>query len=255
MRKKMISIILLLTLCFSLAVNVSAEPQNISYVVDEYFILDDADLLSDIEETALQEKLVDISHTYNAQIVIATIPSMDEGDIDEFLEYFYDTMGLGYGENHDGVFMLVCMNPREYRILSNGFAGDAIDTSDIDSIGNIIVSDLSDGNYAAAFDEFADQCAYYLDGYINGFPFNFGFNLVVCLAIGLVIGLITVLVLKGQLKTVRKQNLAHNYVIPGSMQITVQNDLYLYSDLKQTRKESKSSSSSGGSRSTGGGSF
>ena len=93
------------------------------------------------------------------------------------------------------------------------------------------------------------------DGYINGFPFNFGFNLVVCLAIGLVIGLITVLVLKGQLKTVRKQNLAHNYVIPGSMQITVQNDLYLYSDLKQTRKESKSSSSSGGSRSTGGGSF
>ena len=232
-------------------------PEGDILMVEETLIYDDADLLSDSEETALTEKLTDIGGTYNAQIVIATIASMDGGDIDGFLEYFYDSMGLGYGENHDGVFLLVCMDPREYRILSNGFAGVAIDTGDIANIGDAIVSDLSDGNFAAAFDEFADQCVYYLDGHQNGFPFNFGKNLLICLVIGILAGVIVAFVLKGQLKTVRKQDKANVYVKPGSMQLTLQNDLFLYREVSKTKKESSNSSGSGSgsSRSTGGGSF
>ena len=223
--------------------------------VKEYLVFDNADLLSDEEELALTEKLSGISGTYNAQIVVCTINSIDGGDIDEFLEYIYDYMEFGYGENRDGVLLLVCMDPREYRILSNGFAGVAIDSGDIDSIGDVIVSDLSDGDYTAAFDAFADQCGYYLDGYINGFPFNFGKNLLICLIIGIVAGVVVAFVLKGQLKTVRKQNQANVYVKPGSMQVTVRNDFFLYREVSKTKKESSSSSGSGSSRSTGGGSF
>lgn len=222
---------------------------------EEYLVFDDADLLSDEEELALTEKLSGISGTYNAQIVVCTINSMDGGDIDEFLEYIYDYMEFGYGENRDGVLLLVCMDPREYRILSNGFAGEAIDSGDIDSIGDVIVSDLSDGDYTAAFDAFADQCGYYLDGYINGFPFNFGKNLLICLIIGIVAGVVVAFVLKGQLKTVRKQNQANVYVKPGSMQVTVRNDFFLYREVSKSKKESSSSSGSGSSRSSGGGSF
>ena len=223
--------------------------------VEEYLVFDDADLLSDEEELALTEKLSGISGTYNAQIVVCTINSMDGGDIDEFLEYIYDYMEFGYGENRDGVLLLVCMDPREYRILSNGFAGVAIDSGDIDDIGDAIVSDLSDGDYAAAFDEFADQCDYYLGGFINGFPFNFGKNLLICLVIGIIAGVVVAFILKGQLKTVRKQNQANVYVKPGSMQVTVHNDFFLYRDVTRTKKQSSSSSGSGSSRSTGGGSF
>ena len=140
--------------------------------VEEYLVYDEAELLNDSDELALEEKLADLSSKHDAQIVVCTIESMDGGDIDEFLGYLYDEMDFGYGENHDGVLLLVCMDPREYRILSNGFAGEAIDSGDIDSIGDEIVSYLSDGDYAAAFDEFADQCDSYLDGYLNGYPFN-----------------------------------------------------------------------------------
>lgn len=230
-------------------------PEGDILMVEEYLVFDNADLLSDEEELALTEKLSGISGNYNAQIVVCTIESMDGGDIDEFLEYIYDYMEFGYGENHDGVLLLVCMDPREYRILSNGFAGVAIDSGDIDSIGDVIVSDLSDGNYAAAFDAFADQCDYYLDGHINGFPFNFGKNLLICLIIGIVAGVVVAFVLKGQLKTVRKQNQANVYVKPGSMQVTVRNDFFLYREVSKSKKESSSSSGSGSSRSTGGGSF
>lgn len=234
---------------------VADTPEGDVLEVEEYLVFDEADLLSDSEEITLTEKLMDVSHSYNAQILVATIDSMDGGDIDEFLELVYDEMGFGYGENHDGVLLLVCMDPREYRILSNGFAGEAIDSGDIDSIGDVIVSDLSDGNYAAAFDKFADQCDYYLDGHLNGFPFNAGKNLLICLIIGIVAGVVVALILKGQLKTVRKQNQANVYVKPGSMQVTVRNDFFLYRDVTRTKKESSNSSGSGSSRSTGGGSF
>ena len=223
---------------------------------EKYFLYDEADLLNDAEETALEKKLADVSGTYNAQLVVCTIASMDGADIDRYLDYLYDTMGFGYGENHDGVLLLVCMDPREYRILSNGFAGVAIDGDAIDAMGDAFVSDLSDGNFAAAFTEFADQCAYYLDGHLNGFPFNFGKNLLISLVIGIAVGLIVAFILKSQLKTVRKQDQANVYVKQGSMNLTHQSDIYLYRTVSRTKKSSSGSSSGGGSsRSTGGGSF
>ena len=224
---------------------------------EKYFLYDEADLLNDAQEAALEKKLADVSGTYNAQIVVFTIASMDGADIDRYLDYFYDTMGFGYGENHDGVLLLVCMDPREYRILSNGFAGVAIDGDAINTMGDAFVSDLSDGNYAAAFTQFADQCAYYLDGHLNGFPFNFGKNLLISLAVGIAVGLIVAFILKGQLKTVRKQDQANVYVKQSSMNLTHQSDIYLYRTVSRTKKSSSGSSSGSGgtARSKGGGSF
>ena len=223
---------------------------------EETAVLDEANLLTDAQEAALSQTLLDISHTHNAQLVVATVASMDGNDVDYFVEYLYDAMGFGYGEKHDGVMLLVCMNPREYRILSNGMAGDAIESDEIEKIGDAIVTDLTDGNYADAFDEFADQCDYYLNGYLNGFPFKFGKNLIIALVIGIVAGLIVAFVLKGQLKSVRKQNEANVYVKTGSMQISERSDMFLYRNVTRTKKESnKSSGSGGGSRNVGGGSF
>ena len=222
---------------------------------EKYFLYDEADLLNDTEEAALEKKLADVSGAYNAQLVVCTIASMEGADIDRYLDYLYDNMGFGYGENHDGVLMLVCMDPREYRILSNGFAGVAIDGDAIDAMGDAFVSDLSDGNYLAAFTEFADQCDYYLNGHINGFPFNFGKNLLISLVIGIAVGLIVAFILKSQLKTVRKQDQANVYVKQGSMNLTHQSDIYLYRTVSRTKKQSSSSGSGGTARSKGGGSF
>ena len=246
MKRKLLSLLLLLALCLCFAFSVSA---------NSLLIRDDAQLLSKSEANALHSQLQRISQQYNAEIRIVTISSANGRDIDNLLNDLYDDSGYGYGENHDGVLLLVCMNPREYRILSNGFAADAITSSYIDAIGDAIVSDLSDGNYADAFDEFADQCDYYLGGFINGFPFNFGKNLLTSLVIGIIAGVVVAFVLKGQLKTVRKQNQANVYVKPGSMQVTVHNDFFLYRDVTRTKKESSNSSSGGSSRSSGGGSF
>ena len=248
--KKLFSLFLVVLLCISLAVCAFAADNT-------GFVYDDAGLLTESETAALTKKLAEVSRQYEAQIIVHTVSSVPYGDVDRYLEDWYDSNLFGYGADRDGVLLLLCMDTRDYRILSNGYAGYAIDPATIDAIGEAIVSDLSDGEYYDAFEAFAEECAYYLDGYINGFPFDFGKNAIICLIIGVVISMIVSAVLKGQLKSVRKQDAAGNYVRSGSMNVTVHNDFFLYRTVSRSKKESSSSRSSGGgsSRSTGGGKF
>ena len=248
MKRKIISALLVLILCLALPFGASA--------AGEQLVFDEADLLTASEELALEQRLTEISRAYDAQVLVCTIPYLEGGDMDSYVDIVYDSMGFGYGENRDGVLLLVCMNPRQYRILSNGYAGVAIDTSDIGYIGDAIVSDLSDGYYADAFHTFADECDYYLNGYINGYPYDPGFWAIASLIVGALVALIAVLIMKSKLKSVRWQNQARNYIKPGSMKVTLQEDIYLYRTVTRTKREKESSSGSGGTaRSKGGGSF
>ena len=252
MKRRVFTVFVLLALCLSLATT-AACAENLVY--------DHADLLNDREEAKLSEMLHSVSQENNAQVVVATVAVTEGGDADDYVEHFYDSLALGYGADRDGVLMLVCMDIREYRILSNGYASAAISPDIIDRISDIIVSDLSEGEYYNAFDEFAYQTGYYLNGYRNGFPFNVFYNLVVSAAIGAVVGLVVVLILRAQLRSVHRKHLANFYIKNNSLHITTHQDTYLYRNVTRREIEVSSSSSSGSrsrsssGRSIGGGKF
>ena len=245
--KKIVMLLLTLMLCATLVTT--------AYASQEYLVYDQAELLTNRQEESLTEQLQEISRTYDAQILIVTLDSAEGPDLDEYTEALYEAMDFGYGKNHDGVLLLVCMNPRQYRILTNGFAGDAIGDSRIDSICEAIEPDLRAGNYQDAFTTFANECQYYLDGHINGFPFRVTTNLIVALIAGFVIALIVTGIWKGQLKSVRMQTQANAYIRPGSMQITQASDIYMYRNIVRVKRAENNSSGKGGSRHIGGGSF
>lgn len=255
MTKKLMALLVALLLCACTFVCVSAAPA----AGEDLLLIDNADLLSVSEETSLRTRLAEISAAYGAEVCILTVASSGNTDVDTLVNTRFDNDGYGYGDNHDGVLLLVCMDPREYRILSNGFASEAITMDDIDSIGDNIVSYLSDGDYAEAFEAYAEECDYYLNGHINGFPFAFGTNLLIAVVFGLVVGFIVASVLKGQLTSVRRQDKANVYVKAGSFNLTRSNDFFLYRTVTRTEKpKSNSSSSSSGShssRNVGGGKF
>ena len=246
MKRKIISALLVLILCLALPFGASA--------AGEQLVFDEADLLTASEELALEQRLTEISQAYQAQVLVCTIPYLEGGDVDSYVDIVYDSNNFGYGENRDGVLLLVCMDPRQYRILSNGYAGVAIDAPDIEYIGDVIVSDLSDGCYADAFHTFANECEYYLNSYINGEPYDTGFWLIVSLVVGVVVALIALLVMWCKLKSVHRQNQAANYLKAGSMKVTLQEDIYLYRTVTRTKRETERSSG-GTARSKGGGSF
>lgn len=220
-------------------------------------LYDSADVLTANEEIQVLKHLDSVSQQYNVDIVVATVPALAGVSANRYTENFYDNNDIGTGSRHDGVLLLLAMQERDYRILSNGMPGDAIDNDAIDAIGDKIVSDLSAGEYADAFIAFAGQCAYYIDGYLNGFPFPVWDNLTVCLIIGFAVAAIAVIVMCAQLKSVRKQHGAANYTRPGSMQLTHSCDIFLYRNVSKVKIQTSSSSGggSGGSRHIGGGKF
>ena len=251
MKHKFLSVLLVLVLVALMSVGALAS---------EALVYDNADLLTVQQERDLKAKLQEIGDKYDAQLIVYTVPALTNVSVDYYVNQVYDSNGWGYGKDRDGVLMLVCMNPREYRILSNGYAGKAISVDIIDSMGDEIRPCLTDGEYYEAFEIFAEECEYYLNGYLNGFPFKTWLLLGISLAVGLVIGLITVTALKAELKTVRPRNQANDYVKAGSLHVTTSREYFLHSEVTSTPRSdddssSSSGSSSGSSRSVGGGSF
>lgn len=246
MKRKCLSCILILTLCITLAIQALAAQSRLT---------DDAGLLSTAEAAEVAARLDAVSAENQVDVLIMTVLSTGGLSPDSFINAQYDSL---YGPHHDGVLLVVDMGSRTYRILSNGLAGDAITMDDIDSIGGLIESYLSDGDYAEAFLLFADECAYYIGGHINGFPFDYGSTLLIALVIGFVAALIVTGVMRGQLKSVRQKAAAGDYMKRGSLQITNAAEFFLYRNVSRQAKpksNSGSGSSSGGSRNVGGGRF
>lgn len=252
MMKKMFSILLALLLCMALAAPVLA--------ADAPRLVDDAGLLTSSQERSICSKLDEISEQYQVDVVIVTVDSTGSYGPDRFTKAFYEEYDYGYGPDRDGVILLVAMDERDYRILSNGFAAQAISRSEIYEIGDRIQPDLSDGDYADAFRKFADACVYEIDGELNGFPFDFGMSLLISLGIGLAVAGIATGIMAAQLRSVRRRYEAGEYTRPGSMKLTQSGDLFLYRTVSRRRRQTEYSGSRGGrsSRSSsniGGGKF
>ena len=58
--------------------------------------------------------------------------------------------------------------------------------------------------------------------------------LLISIVIGIVIGFIVVSILKGQLKSVSSKAAAADYQVPGSLNLIIQSDIYLYQNTVRT---------------------
>ena len=257
MKKRFFAVILALLLCLSLSVSAfaaNATPR----------LVDHADLLTAEEETALLEKLYEISNRQGMDVVVVTTNTLGGKTPMEYADDFYDYNGYGT----DGVLLLVSMEDRDWWISTSGFGIYAFTDDGIDYISDCFLPDLSDGYYSDAFETFATKCeqfviqaregAPYDSSNLPKEPFETGSTLVIAVLIGLGIGLIATGAMKAQLKTVRKQNSAEEYVRAGSMQVTQRSDLFLYRNVTRRAKPKSSSthtSSSGRSHGGGGGKF
>ena len=263
MKKRFLILLFAVLVCLTSVVSVSANEDNPR-------LFDGADILTTSEEMALSNRLDQVSEFYQVDIYIMSVETTGMYMTDEYAEYVYDSNNFGFGTYRDGILLLLTMQEREYYILANGLGADALSDDDIDYIGDAIVSDLSNGYYADAFDTFIDECEYQIDGAINGFelPFETEFEISgislplyaipTSLIIGLIIALIVTGTMKAQLKSVRMQESARDYTKPGSMHVSIASDLYLYRTVTRTQRESSSSRSSrsgGSSRRGGGGRF
>ena len=244
-------------------------------------VVDNADLLTSLEEAELQSAIEQIRDDYQFDVVILTVESTEGLSVAAFADDYYDYNGYGIDEENSGVLFLVSMADRDWFISTCGKGISLIADGEIDYIEYEIIPYLSDGDYNYAFSYFVSTCDeileynsrgesfaeangydygddyyhtdeyYYSDGYYEDdyTPQSFSFlrNAVIALTTGFVIALIVVLSMKAKLKTVRAKSGAADYVVAGSMNLTHSDERFLYRHVTRTpRQQNNSNGRSGG---------
>jgi len=239
----------------------------------ETLVYDNASLLTVGEVEALNETLYEIwnkhKENYVIDVAVLTTDNTDGYDTQTYADLFAN-------ENlaTNNIILCINMGDRAWHISTAGECISIFTDSILESMGDRIVPYLSNGDFASAFNEFASEVDYYITAYENGETVepntaeysesdyydtaeysesleNYAVRIFMGLAVGVVAGLIGKGVLKSQLKSVHAQNTANNYVRKNSLNITRQQDMYLYSTVSRVAKP-KSNSSGSSTHSTGG---
>lgn len=242
-------ILILLMLCLLLAQTVSATSTDL--------MVDEADLLTIEQEASLEEKLEELGAKYQVDVVIVTTDTLYGKSPRVYADDYYDTHG--YGEN--GVLLLISMEDNDWYISTCGYGITAFTDAGIEYIGEQVTEHLSHGEYKAAFEEFIEQCDDFLRQAETGDPYDsgnlpkgdfpWGSCILFAVVAGLVVAVIVIVCLKRQLKSVRREDSAGNYVRPGSLQLTASGDIFLYHTVTRREKPRQSSGSSTHSSSSG----
>lgn len=266
MKRKLLSVLFAVVICFSAAIPVCAE-ESLSR------LMDNADLLTDSEETSLLSQLDNISENQEMDIVVVTTDSLEGYTPQEYADNVFDYCGYGIGDNRDGLLLLVSIEDNDWHISTSGYAITAFTDAGREYMSEQFLPYLSDGEYYKAFSTYADLCDQFITqaktdepydvGNLPKEPFKIWFNVLIALGIGFVFAIIVVLYMKSKLKSVRFQPAASSYVRNGSMNVTQSGDFFLYSHLDRRAKpkdndsggSSTHTSSSGSTHGGGGGKF
>ena len=196
-------------------------------------LVDDANLLDKAEETELEEKLDSISEEYECDVAVVTADGIDGQDIVDYADDFFDDNGYGIGEDKNGILLAIDMDTRKWAISTHGEAESLFTSRIQEYISDSFLSYLSDGDYVAAFEDYADNCEYYLS---PDYEEDYIPQLLISIGIGFVIALIVTGVMRGKMKSVHMKPDAADYLVDGSLEVTRSHDLFLYTRVTKTEK-------------------
>lgn len=258
MKKRILAMIFVLALCFCTVIPAFAVDAD-GFVSEYERVQDMAKLLSESEREALIKTLDELSERQKMDVIVVTTNTLDGKKPMEYADDIYDYCKYGYGEKRDGLLFLVSMEDRDWWISTCGYGITAFTDAGIQYIGEQMVDDLGDGNYAAAFNTFAELSDDFITKSREGEPYDKS-NLpkgplsivwiVISILVGIGIAMFIVGRMKAQLKTVRFQAAAGDYMKSGSLNITESKDTFLYNTVTRTAKPKNTDSGSSGGSST-----
>lgn len=236
MKKKFLTFMFAAILCIALAVPCFAGGVR---------CVDEAGLLDDYELQSVIEKLDEVSEKHNVDVTVLTVRSTNGENTADFADNYYDDSDWGQGLSRDGVMLMISMGDREWYISTCGEGISSITDYGISYIGNEIIYELSEGDYAEAFEHYADICDRMLTQAEEGSPYDVNNQVVeeveeeeqggfspegglMSLFMGVLTALFPTLSMKNNLKSVNNQVKASNYVKEGSLNFVENTDSFMY---------------------------
>jgi len=147
---------LLLAVCFILPLMLCTAFAQTSKIYDY------AELLTQQEEAALQDKALQIGTQYSMDIGVVTVTDRGGKTVSAYADDFYDTNGFGYGSNYDGLIILIDINSRDVFISTSGSGQDYFTDQRLNNIIDQLTPYLSKGEYYNAFMSFFSSAESYI---------------------------------------------------------------------------------------------
>ena len=246
---------LLLLLCFTsiaLAVPRQATPppkaQTQEQIIGADRVIDEADILTDSEEAALDTKLAAIEQSHKVRILIGTMKSTDGAVLGKIANNIVDEISVD-GEKGT-IVLLLSMKERDWYISTdNKMRVRITDTKGVEYLSGEFLPELKENKYAAAFTTFAattDEMLTYYEK--EGEPYDpaNAFNLMalgIALACALILGGTIYYMLYEYESNVTFAAEADAYLNHDSFRLTQDEDNFLYTTVTRRTKEKKESSS------------
>ena len=170
----------------------------------EYWISDEADLFTADEEKALEAKLSEVIDKH-PDVALAVMTAEDTGgkSVRGYGEDLFEAKDLGFGEDFNGLFILIVMEDRDFYIGTFGKAIKIFTDERLDTLVDIAVPDLTAGNYSAACLKCLDRIENYQTMGIPENQYEYKenvifspFRLIVSLLIFLGVGAVTAVVFR-----------------------------------------------------------
>ena len=260
MKKRIFCLIAALVLLLGLSVSASA--------YESAHVFDYAGLLTQSEACALDARCQEAEDTYGCGVYIVTVDDYslyyDAGSIENFSESFFLDYELGAGEDQNGILLALSMAERDYDLCAHGATGHRAFTD----YGKGVLAEryflraFGEDDWYTGFDRYADGCAEFLQLDAQGEPFDQAtdperledirvLKWIAVILVPLLTASIVCLVMKGKMKTARKQTHADAYIPRDGVRLTRQDDVYL--TTTQTRVKVESEKSGGGTSVNSGG--
>ena len=212
---------------------------------EEYYRFQNPDeILSGDEAEQLNEQLDEISHNQNFDVTAALVDSLNGESVEAYADNLYDDCDFGYGDERDGVLLLVSLEDHDWYISTCGYGITVFTDAGIRYIGEQIRPQLADGDYLGAFENYIELCDDFIDQANSGEAYDTDHMpkkplsaiwLGLSFAAGLGAALLAVGSMKSQLKSVGMQREARDYIRPGSLQVTSSGDYFLYRTIQNQK--------------------
>ena len=219
---------------------------------DKPRVFDYEEVLTQVQIDTLEEKTKAIAEKYGIGVGIITIDDYTPyGDgVYDAAEQLYNELDLGASEDGDGVALLISLDDRDFATYAHGAKAEEIFSDAVQQdLEQYFLDNFGNDDWYGGFSDFVSGCEWYLqhvaEGGEAGVPvhneveisdstqedtaddsFSLGGAFGLSLLISCVAALIVCMVFRSQMKSVRTQTTANQYVGNGGLKLTLSRDIY-----------------------------
>ena len=257
--KKKLSLALLLALLLCLTLPLCAYAADAATAAG--FVSDGAGILSADEVERLQRVSAQVTEQYGCGVYIVTVADYQSfgRNVEAAAEAIYLDRGLGYGSDKSGILLLLSMNDRDYDLAVHGqTAITAFTDYGQGQLADSFLPYFRQNDWAGGFEKYVNNAAYLLQRAAAGDPVDIIVYdtesepmspvmklLLSLLPSGLISGGVC-LGMRGKMKTAKIKTTAEDYVVPGSLHLSVNTDQYLRTTRTVVKDPPPESRSGGG---------